>query len=80
MLDGRVRCGECLREDGIVLLDAGIDDDALPSAASRCTVPTKEHKGTVDDRSMPLSLPKEGPCPLSCAYKTLAVCGVIVIV
>jgi hypothetical protein len=45
MLDGGVRCGECLREDGIVLLDAGIDDDALPSAASRCTVPTKEHKG-----------------------------------
>jgi hypothetical protein len=33
MLDGRVRCVECRREDGILLLDAGIDDEALSSAA-----------------------------------------------
>jgi hypothetical protein len=33
MIDGRVRCVECLREDGILLLDAGMDAEALPSAA-----------------------------------------------
>lgn len=44
MLDGRVRCVECLREDGILLLDAGMDDEAYLRQQSPCTVPTKEHE------------------------------------